>query len=305
MYAGEYDIATTEIKKVLEQQPGMPEGYIPLAFAALARADWAQAQNAYEQMAATGPRGAARASMGLGDMAIYQGRYADAEKILKDAIAADEKAGATGFLAAKYLALAEAYEGQKKTAAAIDAARQSVKLAGASPVKVLAAAVLLRNGEVDEAKDVRAFFSQQLTPQARAYGRILQGQTLLIDRETADAVDSFTGAVKFKDLWLARFNLGVAYAQANAFPEALGELDRCQKRRGEAAAIFLDEVPSFRYLATLPYWAGKVHDALNATEAAKKDYQEFLNIRGALTNDPLVSDARTRLAALGTAPAAN
>jgi tetratricopeptide (TPR) repeat protein len=150
---------------------------------------------------------------------------------------------------------------------------------------------------------VRSSFSQQLTPQARAYGRILQGQRLLLDRQTADSVDAFTEAVKFKDMWLARFNLGVAYAQAGAFAEALGELDRCQKRRGEAAAIFLDEVPSFRYLATLPYWLGKAHDGLNAIEAAKTDYQAFLNVRGTLKNDPLVTDARSRLAALGTAPA--
>jgi hypothetical protein len=111
-------------------------------------------------------------------------------------------------------------------------------------------------------------------------------------------VDTFTEAVKFKDMWVARFNLGVAYARAGAFAEALGELDRCQKRRGEAAAIFLDEVPSFRYLATLPYWLGKAHDGLNATDAARKDYQAFLNVRGSLTNDPLVTEARARLAAL-------
>ncbi|MGE5815895.1 MAG: protein kinase domain-containing protein, partial [Acidobacteriota bacterium] len=298
MYAGEYDIATTEINKVLAQQPSMPEGYIPLAFAALARGDWAQAQVAYDKMAATGPRGASRASLGLGDMAIYQGRYADAEKILKAGIAADQKAGTMGLLTAKYVALAEAYEGQKKIAAAVDAARTSVNLAGGSPVKVLAAGVLIRARQKADADEVRAFFSQQLTPQARAYGRILQGQGLLLDRQTADAVDAFTEAVKFKDMWLARFNLGVAYAQAGAFAEALGELDRCQKRRGEAAAVFLDEVPSFRYLATLPYWLGKAHDALNATDAARNDYEAFLKVRGALADDPLVADARARRAAL-------
>ena len=68
------------------------------------------------------------------------------------------------------------------------------------------------------------------------------------------AVEAFTSAQKLADFWITRFNLGVAYLDAGEGhdAEALAELQRAEKRRGEAAAIFLDEVPSYRYLATYP-----------------------------------------------------
>jgi tetratricopeptide (TPR) repeat protein len=139
-------------------------------------------------------------------------------------------------------------------------------------------------------------FSQQLTPQSRAYGKVLEGQIALKERRMADAVDAFTAAQKFADLWLARFNLGIAYIEAGAFPEALGELDRSQKRRGEATAVLLDEVPTFRYLATLPYWLGRAQEGALQRAAAKENYKAFLAIRSGSPRDLTVIDARKRLA---------
>jgi hypothetical protein len=41
-------------------------------------------------------------------------------------------------------------------------------------------------------------------------------------------------ARKFTDLWLARFDLGVAHIEAGAYAEAVSELELADKRRGEA-----------------------------------------------------------------------
>ena len=61
------------------------------------------------QMAKAGPEGASLASAGLADMAMYRGRYKEAEAILLAGIQADTKASNTAGVAAKRLMLAEVY----------------------------------------------------------------------------------------------------------------------------------------------------------------------------------------------------
>ena len=98
-------------------------------------------------------------------------------------------------------------------------------------------------------------------------------------------------------MWLGRFDLGVAYLQADAYAEALPELEACLKRRGEATALFFDERPTVRYLATLPYWMGVAEAGMNVA-TAKSRFEAFLNIRKDATADPLVLDARRRVSGL-------
>ena len=59
-------------------------------------------------------------------------------------------------------------------------------------------------------------------------------------------------------------------------------------------ALFLDDLPTVRYYALVPYWLGRTREARNLDP--RTQYQEFLAIRGGAANDPLVADARERLA---------
>jgi tetratricopeptide (TPR) repeat protein/tRNA A-37 threonylcarbamoyl transferase component Bud32 len=295
MYAGDFDTAAKETQQVIDQQPALDLAYVPLATAALARGDSAGAVEAYAAMAHAGTSGASLAATGVADVALYEGRYGDVERILRPAIAEDEKNGNAVGVSTKWIVLAEAYEGQGKTTAAIAAARRALKLTEGQPLQVLAAAVLIRTGQDRDVKTTAAAFSRQLEPQSRAYGKILDGRSALKARRLVEAVDAFTAAQKLADLWMARFDLGVAYVEAGHFAEGLAELERCQKRRGEATAIFLDEVPTFRYLATLPYWLARAQDGVGQKAAATAGFDAFLRLRSAISNDPLVVDARRRL----------
>ena len=89
----------------------------------------------------------------------------------------------------------------------------------------------------------------------------------------------------------------MAYFQRGNFAEALSEFELCRKRRGEATAIFLDDLPTFRYYAPVPYWLARSQEAIGMN--GRPRYEEFLKIRTSATNDPLVQDARRRLALLG------
>jgi hypothetical protein len=98
-------------------------------------------------------------------------------------------------------------------------------------------------------------------------------------------------------LWLVHYLLGVAYVEAGRFPEAIAEFDVCLKRRGEATAIFLDDVPSFRYWAPVPYWQGRAQEGLGLSGPAADSFKQYLAVRGA-ADDQLTRDAKERLARL-------
>jgi hypothetical protein len=85
--------------------------------------------------------------------------------------------------------------------------------------------------------------------------------------------------------------------QAGQYAGAIRELEACEQRRGEATAVFLDDIPTYRYLATLPYWLGRARQGLDMPSAADS-YEQFLRNRSAAITDPLVAGARARVAAL-------
>ena len=72
------------------------------------------------------------------------------------------------------------------------------------------------------------------------------------------------------------------------------EFEVCEKRKGEATALFFDERPTVRDLATLPYWRGRAQEGLFQTAPAKTSYEAFLKIRGDAASDDLVKDASRR-----------
>ena len=77
------------------------------------------------------------------------------------------------------------------------------------------------------------------------------------------------------------------------YAEALGEFNACLDRRGEASAVFLDDSPSVRYLAELPYWIGRAQSGLGMHSSSIQGYEDFLALRP--EGGPLADDARQRM----------
>ena len=67
----------------------------------------------------------------------------------------------------------------------------------------------------------------------------------------------------------------------------------CEQRRGEATAIFLNDLPTWRYMAALPYWLGRAQQELGMADAATSSFQGFLSSYDA--DDRLTQDAKSRL----------
>ena len=74
-------------------------------------------------------------------------------------------------------------------------------------------------------------------------------------------------------------------------------MDFCLKRRGEATALFLNDVPSYRFLPEAYYYMGRAQEGLKIPGAAET-FKTFLRIREKGSADRLVVDARKRLASL-------
>jgi hypothetical protein len=296
MYAGDFTIAEGESKKLIEQDGAFFKAYLPLAVSALARGDPVAARAAYERMAKVGPQGASLAAIGLADLALYEGRFGDVEPILKDALAVDQKSGDSAGAAIKSLVLAEAYDGQGQKALSVAVTRRTLAASRDETVNVPAAVLLLHTDRLADARSIVTQLSQQLPPEPRAFAKALEGEIARRERRTVDAVEAFKASQKLTDLWLARFWLGITYVEAGHHAEGLAELELCQKRRGEATALFLDDVPTFRYLAPLSYWLARAQQGAGQTESALANYKQFVAARSQATSDPLVADATKRIA---------
>ena len=76
----------------------------------------------------------------------------------------------------------------------------------------------------------------------------------------------------------------------------MAEFELALKRRGEATDAFFSDRPTLRNLPPLYYWLARAQEALGAADA-RKNYQQYVTLRAdAEPIDPLVTDARARLA---------
>jgi hypothetical protein len=140
---------------------------------------------------------------------------------------------------------------------------------------------------------------EQLAPEMRAWSKLIEGEAQLRRGKLQAAIDSFQQAQKLADTWIGRLDLGRAYLEAKHFPEAASEFAACEKRKGEAASVFFDDVPSFRYYPQVSYYRGQVQEGLNSKDAVDL-YRTFLTLKAkADPGDPMVEDAQQRVRALG------
>ena len=137
--------------------------------------------------------------------------------------------------------------------------------------------------------------SSRAENEPQAYAKLLQGESQLNGANARQAITRFQEAQKLTDTWIGHFDLGRAYLEAGMFPEAHGEFQTCLKRRGEATAIFLDDVPTYRLLPPIYYYLGRAQEGLNSP-AATDSFKTFLAMKEKADPDALITDARHRVA---------
>ena len=295
--AGDLNGAEKEVQALINLDPEYWDVYVCKALVEIGQGAPAQAAETYRGLEAKGPYAASLAATGLGDLALYEGRLAEASKLLEAGIVSDLKNDMAFRAADKCLMLARAHlvQGRKDLAAA--AADRGLAIDKSAEIQFATGEIFMDAGQPDKARDLAAALQMKLEPGQKAYGRILSGRLSLQRGENSDAVTLFEQARVLADTWLARFHLGLAYLQAGSFAEAYSEFDICLKRRGEAAAVFWNDLPTMRRLPPLYYYLGRAQEGLKSP-GAKDSYNAFLLIKEKSDADPLVEDARKRLRAL-------
>jgi tetratricopeptide (TPR) repeat protein len=296
LYAGDFDAAANEAQQVLKENPKFEVGVRTLALAKLAAGHLEEAQKEYDRLKTMSPRGASMAATGLADLALYEGRLADAAGILHKGIADDLAAKDSDAAAYNQAMLAQTQLALNKTGEALATAASA---AGSKDEGILyrVAQVYLSAGQEARALQLVGPLGQRLETEPQMYAKLIAGEAQLKKGNAREAVNVFEQAQKLGDTWLGHFDLGRAYLDAGAFTEASSEFDVCLKRRGEATSIFLDDVPSYHYLPAVYYYQGRAREGLKSPGAAES-YQTFLSIKEKGAGDPLVADAKKRVAAL-------
>jgi eukaryotic-like serine/threonine-protein kinase len=295
MYAGDFAAATRQSTALIAQAPGSYIAYLPLAVAQSVGGDLAAARETYGRMAATDAAGRSLAAIGLADLALYEGRAADARAILSKGLTEDERAQNTAGIISKKAALADAALLEGDLPPALAGADALVALGKRENTLVPAAAIYLAAGRTAAARQLAAELLKRVPPEPRAYAKIIEGRAALQEHRVVEAIDALRTAEGLADVWLARFWLGIAYVESGDYVGAMSEFDSAFARRGEATALFLDDLPTVRYLAPLHYWMGRAKEGMGAPAAAEH-YKQFLALRPVDSKDPLAIDARKRLA---------
>ena len=133
---------------------------------------------------------------------------------------------------------------------------------------VPAAEIYAANGQYGKAFDIAEQYRQKLGPTARAYSRLIDGMNALHQGEHIIAIETLREAIGHADLWIVRYYLGQAYVAAGYAAAAMTEFDTCIERRSEAAGMFFDDVPTWRYTASLGDWKKKADDILDEFRTA-------------------------------------
>jgi eukaryotic-like serine/threonine-protein kinase len=293
--SGDFERAKRDARKTLQINPAYAKAFVVISLSELAQGRQAEATENYQHLKSLDMLGASLADTGLADLAIYEGRLNDAATVLKKGIATDLQ-NKSDRAADKLLMLARAYVEQGKMASAIQAADQATQLQKREEFLFAAAAIYIQAGVDDKARAIAGELSRKIQNVHVAYGKLIGGYLSLHRGDTANAVKLFEEAQSIVDTWLGRFALGRAYLEAGAFSEAFAEFEKCEKRKGEAMSVFLNDLPTCRYLDTLDYYMGRAQEGQGSRDAAHKSFEEFLKIKlRADPGSPLVSDARRRV----------
>ena len=293
MYAGKFDEAVAGGKKAAALNKDYPLAYVSQGLGSAALGKYEDAAAAYKQLS-TISGWQARAALGVADMAVLRGRISEAaaalEPMLQEKLPALQMARVATTLASVRLA-------QGRAPDAIKLAEMALQLSPEPFIRYEAGRMMLAAGRAPRAKEIAADLDKSLQPEVQAYGLSLSGEIQLIGGDARGAINQLQQSLKLADAWQTRYLLGRAYLVGELYTEAEAELDRCISRKGEATALYLDDVPTWRVVAPVYYYRGVTRQAMRSAAGAAESFRTFVEFKnGGDEQSPLVADAEKRLA---------
>src|SRR6266436_4770454 len=291
-YAGDFKTAEQQARVALQNNPSFETAHLALAYAQLGQGQMAQAAETYQKLEKLSPLGVSISGSGLADLALYEGRFSDAVKMLEHGASADLAAknsrAAEKFAALAYTQLSWGHDRQ-----ALEAARRALSNSDKVNIRFLMARVLVEAGEASKALALANGLRSELSAEAQADAKLIEGEVALKENEAREAIPLFTEGNKVLETWMGRFDLGRAYLEAGLYVEADSEFDRCMKTRGEALELY--DGPTYGYFPPVYYYQGRVREGLKSAGFVDS-YRTYVSIRGKAGQDPMLAEIRHRLA---------
>jgi tetratricopeptide (TPR) repeat protein len=291
---GDFQNGEREARAGLQINPSLVVGYLNLAEAQMGQGRMSEAVESYHQLEKVSGKGASMAATGLADLAVYEGRFTDAVRLLEQGAHADLAAKNSESAADKFAALAHTQLSMQHEVHAIADAEKALDNSQTVQVRFLAGRIFAESGEIAKAQKLAASLGSEPRAEPQAYAKIIEGKSSLKQGDSRQAIKAFTEADNLLDTWIGRFELGRAYLVAGLYVEADSEFDRCIKRRGEALELLTDNVPTYGYFPLVYYYQGRVRQGLK-TPGFAESYRTYLSIRGKAGEDPLLPEIRRRL----------
>jgi tetratricopeptide (TPR) repeat protein len=285
------DFPAAEADSLEAQKLGVPLGLQPLAYAQVGQDRLSDAVQTYQALMKVNPQGPSIATSGLADIALYEGRFADAVDIYASGAQVDLERKNADRAGAKFAGLAYAELQRGRTAAARAAATQAIKTSQAIRPRLLAGRVLVEAGDVAGATTVAAQLAKEPQAEAQASAQVIHGAIARKNGDHTQAIKALTAARELVDTWTVQFELGRAFLAAGQFTQADGAFDRCVTGRGE---LFLDEEPTYGQLPEVYYLQGRARQGQKIL-GFEDLYRRYLSIREKAGEDPLLKDVRSRV----------
>ena len=274
--------------QVMETFPRPPSrAYEIAAFASYVLGRRADADAAFAELAKLDPQeGLAEQA----DVAIAEGRLADAAKLLDQGVARDRTAG-DGEHGEHDQAMIAAVALRRGDLAGARAA--AARVTGATQDHFLAALVELEAGETAPPRAFAKALASDVAPLHRAWGQILTADDLRVHGQAAQAMLELQKANQVEPTWQGHYQLARAALDAGRYTEAYSEAQWCVAHRGMALWGATDSI-GVRAVTPLPYLVARAQEGLGSPDAAAA-YRAFLALEPAAERDALADDARRRL----------
>ena len=177
---------------------------------------------------------------------------------------------------------------------ALEAVEQAVKERESLEIIFPAAQMYVQASQEEKARALAAKLSQIHEATSQAYSKLIEGDIQLSKDDFEGAIRLYMEAQNLLSTWHVRFALGKAYLKNERYSQAVSEFGACLERRGEAVVMFLNDMPTSRYLPQIYYYMGRALEGMG-NASASESYREFLEIKEKGEADWMVEDARRRL----------
>jgi hypothetical protein len=222
---------------------------------------------------------------GQAELAIVEGRWRDAERVLVRGLTDDTKRRANDAANSKRELLVELALARGDRAKALSIAATITS----DPPRVGAGLVLAAAGDEAHASAIAKRLQAGLSRQLRAGGKLIEGELQRSHGDPMKAMVTIDDSLHLDNSAFGHFLLARAALDAKHYAEASSELAICSERRGELAW----EHPWQESL--VPYYLAKAREGLGTSDAAAA-YQEYLaRVHEPDDDNPLVRDARAHV----------